>query len=62
MALAKDTNKYLEKEVYGPDDVEFNKFLDTRDYIHIEVQMRLTNLDACEHRYHFLQLSRQINL
>ena len=27
-----DTNKYLEKEVYGPDDVEFNKFLDTRDY------------------------------
>ena len=26
------TNKYLEKEVYGPDDVEFNKFLDTRDY------------------------------
>ena len=27
-----DTNKYLEKEVYGPDDIEFNKFLDTRDY------------------------------
>ena len=27
-----DTNKYLEKEVYGPDDIEFNKFLNTRDY------------------------------
>ena len=27
-----DTNKYLEKEVYGPEDIEFNKFLNTRDY------------------------------
>nr|BAR33073.1 hypothetical protein [uncultured Mediterranean phage uvMED] len=27
-----DTNKYLKKEEYGPEDIEFNKFLDTRDY------------------------------
>ena len=27
-----DTNKYLEKEVYVTDDIEFNKFLNTRDY------------------------------